>query len=325
MDETTNTNSVGADKEALKQAIKSAANIDELKESIQKAMDSGFTNDSEFIEIAKSKHQELTSMAAEESAANTNEVKPADNVIEPVTETTPIDEASAIDTSSIDSESEPEVETSTEDAAVESAVAPIEEPTAVTPDDVTSSEPLNSSDSENNTDDIAELVASRDSSNNNSENTLPDNNDESIGNPDINEEATNLPVEDAAPATPAVEEENTETAEAEPASTLAEAENAEPSAPEAEPEKKKEELKDIILEELKKQFNEAMGDLVVLAADASDLTEDQKKEAGLLGEKAKYAWSKIVEKRPANENMHIDDQNKYITDIVEEQLKKVGS
>ena len=79
------------------------------------------------------------------------------------------------------------------------------------------------------------------------------------------------------------------------------------------------------LEELKKQFNEAMGDLVVLAADASDLTEDQKKEAGLLGEKAKYAWSKIVEKRPANENMHIDDQNKYITDIVEEQLKKVGS
>jgi len=304
MDETTNTNSVGADKEALKQAIKSAANIDELKESIQKAMDSGFTNDSEFIEIAKSKHQELTSMA---------------------TETTPIDEASAIDTSSIDSESEPEVETSTEDAAVESAVAPIEEPTAVTPDDVTSSEPLNSSDSENNTDDIAELVASRDSSNNNSENTLPDNNDESIGNPDINEEATNLPVEDAAPATPAVEEENTETAEAEPASTLAEAENAEPSAPEAEPEKKKEELKDIILEELKKQFNEAMGDLVVLAADASDLTEDQKKEAGLLGEKAKYAWSKIVEKRPANENMHIDDQNKYITDIVEEQLKKVGS
>jgi len=399
MDETTNTNSVGADKEALKQAIQSATTIEVLKEGIQKAMDSGFTNDSEFIEIAKSKHQELVSapsVAAEETQSATVEVKVAEQENEPVTEPTPTDEVPIIDTSTIVPESEPEnvtqdvaagstspevstepeIEASAENTIAETPVTPVEEPAAA----ITDTSSSTSSD-ENNTDDIAALVASQNASGESGDNpenaateaALPSNDTEptsstaettteednsspvdneyvdisvpvvdtavihpempteipsipiTTGDADVVEEAADLPVENDEPAIPAVGEEGAESAETSPLSPLADEESSEPSETEAEPEKKKEEVKDIILDELKKQFNEAMGDLVVLAADASDLTEHQKTEAGLLGEKVKYTWGKIVEKRLANENMHIDDQNKYIANIVDKQMKKVGS
>jgi len=72
--------------------------------------------------------------------------------------------------------------------------------------------------------------------------------------------------------------------------------------------------------ELLKNFNELMGELVVLASESNILSTEDKNEAKNIAEELKNSWESICQKRGKSLN---DADSIYIIEIIDQQLKKI--
>jgi hypothetical protein len=73
--------------------------------------------------------------------------------------------------------------------------------------------------------------------------------------------------------------------------------------------------------DLLKEFNELMGELVVLASEANMLTPEDKSVAKNIADTLTSSWNNICQKRGKSLD---DSDSKYILEIIDQQLKKLG-
>lgn len=329
----------------LADKITKSTTLEELKTNIKNAIDGGFSRSTFLIEKAKSRNLELQNQLTRESVINTQtvqETEPKTNfnssqseksATEAEIQTTDIIEKTETMSSEDLSEAKKEItssETSNEittEIAVTDALDNENSTEESTETSETEDRPNEREFTENEKKDEDEAIFTSPSKNdeekevNNLTNSILDNNDTPAATKDeLTDVTQKLAVENEDLKD---NPEKSQTNDNKEINTITSQENSNEAIDFTYIQELPKDLSGVDLNDLVFQFNELMGELVVLAAEAKILNDDQRDKGLEIGQKAKEMWEEINKRRESVKPAEIKRESTHILKLIDAQLHKI--